>query len=249
MYPNIIIGNVIFPSWYAMLFMGAAITVAAVIYLRPAGFSFSRKDIFIASILVVLASLFGSRLLFLILHRKANYTLSDFFSYQGGFAYFGGLVLSIITLWVYTAVKKKRLAELLDYGMPFLMLSQVFVRIGCLLAGCCYGKTTNVFWGVTFKPVDNLIRHPTQAYEAILLVIIYIISRSIYFRKKNIYGYTTFFTLMLYGTGRFFIEYLRTDSPVIFLNLTLAQLTCLGLAIVSFLACRVIIKRAAVLAK
>jgi len=239
MYPNIIIGNMVIPSWYTLLFIGIIIPVSLAIYLRPANFPLNRKEILILAVFVVVAALFGARLLFVLLHfGVANFRLSELVSFQGGFAYFGALILSILVLWLYSILKKMNFLSLSDYIIPFLMLSQAFVRIGCLLAGCCYGKPTNGFFGVVFKTGDGLRRHPTQAYEALLLFLIYFIMRFIYKRKTKEAGFTFFITLILYALGRFLIEYLRTDSPVIFLNLTMAQVICLSIALVGLLCLR-----------
>lgn len=237
MYPNIIIGNMIISSWYISLLLGIVISTMMAIYLRPHDFPIARREIFGIAVLIALAGLFGARILFILLHWKTSgFRLSGLFSLRAGFAYFGALLFSISTLWLYSFKRRLNFLSLLDYGMPFLMLSQVFVRIGCLLVGCCYGKPTDSFFGVVFKTVDGLTRHPTQAYEAALLILIYLFGRMIY--KKNIHkiGFTTSSILIQYGLGRFFIEYLRTDSPIIFSNLTLAQIFCLSLALVSLFA-------------
>lgn len=233
MCPNIEIGNLLIPSWYTMTLIGAVVSMALAVYLKPADFLLNRKEIFTASMLTVVASLFGARLLFIFLHwDAAKFQVSDLISYRGGFAYFGALVFAVLFLWIYAAAKRKSFLAFLDYAMPFLMLSQAFVRIGCLMAGCCYGKPAHAFFGAIFKSVDKLIRHPTQGYEALVLVVIYIITRYVYVKKKGMVGYTTAFTLILYGVGRFFVEFLRVDSPAIFLNITIAQLTCLSLALI-----------------
>jgi len=181
--------------------------------------------------------LLGARILFILLHwRNVSFKITDLVSPSGGFAYFGALILSILTMWAYTTLKRKSFLSLLDYAAPFLMLSQVFVRMGCLMAGCCYGRPTDMPFGVIFKAVDNLARHPTQAYEAILLAAIFFAGRAIYKRKKDQAGRTFFSVLLIYGTGRFFVEFFRVDSPAVFLNITLAQAACLTLALLSFLA-------------
>jgi phosphatidylglycerol:prolipoprotein diacylglycerol transferase len=184
--------------------------------------------------MTVLTSLLGARILFIILHPDSyQFTLSNIISTRGGFAYFGALAVSVAALWIYTVMAKKSFLVLMDYIAPFLMLSQVFVRIGCLMAGCCYGKPTGSAFGLTFKSVDTILRHPTQGYEAILLVAIYIVTRIVYLKKRDKIGYTFFLALFLYGIGRFFIEFFRVDSPAVFLNITLAQSTCLILAVIS----------------
>ena len=57
----------------------------------------------------------------------------------------------------------------------------------------------------------------------------YYMSRSVYAKKASDPGFTFSIVLGLYGAGRFLVEALRTDSPTIILNLTLAQLSCLAL--------------------
>ena len=226
MHPNIFIGDIAIPTWYAMLILGAVSATALAIYARPKDFMLGRPELLFVAIILIAAGLVGGRALFNILHGGRA---------SGGFAYFGALILSIITLWAYTKLRKIRFLALADYALPFLMLSQVFVRIGCLMAGCCYGKATNLMCGVIFKTGDKLARHPTQVYEAILLLTIYVISRIIYGKKRTLAGHTFFTALMMYGAGRFFVEFLRTDSFVIFLNLTLAQYSCLALALAALI--------------
>lgn len=234
MYPNIIIGNVSIPSWYSLLFTGVIISTMLATYARPKNFPLNRKEIFFVALLLLLASLLGARGLFLALHWDSiKFKFLYLFSIHGGFAYLGALLFSIATLFSYSIIKKIKFFALIDYGMPYLLLSQAFVRIGCLFAGCCYGKPTAKPFGLIFKTVDGLARHPTQIYEALGLLLTYLIGRFAYKRKAKEAGFTFAITLGLYGLGRFFVEYLRTDSPTIFLNLTLAQLSCLSLVLIA----------------
>jgi len=235
MYPDIIIGNIAIPSWYAFLFLGVIISIGLAIYSRPKDLPFNRREISVLAVLLVVFGLVGARILFILLHKNIlEEGMGGIFSFQGGFAYFGALIFSILTMWVYSFLKKKSFLSLADYSISFLMLSQVFVRIGCLFAGCCYGRPVdNPVFGIVFKSVDEELRYPTQAYEAILLLAIYLVSRYLYRTKKNTPGYTFSAALVFYGAGRFFIEFLRTDSPTVFLNMTLAQVTCLALALVA----------------
>ena len=59
-----------------------------------------------------------------------------------GFVVFGGIVGGIFTAHVYCRVKKLDFLKFFDTLMPSVALAQGFGRIGCLLAGCCYGKET-----------------------------------------------------------------------------------------------------------
>lgn len=237
MCPNIIIGEVMVSSWYAMLILGAIVSTILAVFLRPRDFPLARLEILAVAVMMIAGGLFGARLLFILLHYgTTGFRFSDLFSISGGFAYFGSLAISIPLLWAYSALRRVSLLSLLDYAMPFLMLSQVFVRIGCFMAGCCHGSPTGMFFGVVFKVAGNMPRHPTQIYEAVLLAVIYLIGRSIYKKNSDNKGCTFFTSLAIYAGGRFIIESFRVDSPTVFLNLTLAQLTCLGLVMLSVFA-------------
>lgn len=237
MHPNIIIGSAVIPIWHAMLLTGAIVSTLAAVYSRPRDFPLTRKDIFRLGAIITLAGIFGARLLFIILNEKPNeYKVSDIYSLQGGFAYFGALAFSILAFRAYSSIRKIRFLTLLDYTLPFVMLSQLFVRIGCFLTGCCYGKPTTGFPGAVFKTVDSLRRHPTQIYEVILLLLIYVAMRRYYKTNSHRAGLTAFGTLAMYGLGRNVLEHFRTDSPAIFMNITLAQAACLALAALSIFA-------------
>lgn len=229
MYPNIVIGSIIIPSWHTLLILGAIISTSLAVYLKPPNFPLNRKEITLLAALLVILGLLGARVLHLLLQGTVSaFNLSSLFSFRGGYAYFGALVFSVGTLLVYAFFKKVNFLVLADYVMPFLMLSQMFVRIGCLLAGCCHGKPLARPFGLVFKTVDNLPRHPTQVYEAILLFLIYVISRWIYKRRADRRALTLAAALIMYGLGRFLVEYFRADgSASIVLNLTAAQVSCL----------------------
>lgn len=232
MFPEIVIGSLRLPSFQTFLIIGFAAAAGLAAYLRPSDFPIRRREMILISILLLISGLAGARMLFILLKQPlSDFTIRNIFSLTGGYAYFGSLILSIFALAVYAKLRNTRFLALADYAMPFLLLSQVFVRIGCLMAGCCYGRPTGSSLGVVFKSVDHVARHPTQAYEIIFLILIYIIGRRVYNEQHFRYGLTSAVTVFLYGFIRFFNEYLRTDSPVIFLNITMAQAMCMAVAI------------------
>ena len=93
----------------------------------------------------------------------------------------------------------------------------MFGRIGCFMAGCCYGKPTESFLGVTFTDVAcqarplNVPLHPTQLYEAFYIFAVMIVLLFLR-RVKRFYGQLFLVYLMLYAVGRFILEYLRGDT-------------------------------------
>lgn len=96
-------------------------------------------------------------------------------------------------------------------------------RIGCLLRGCCYGKTTGLPWGVDFG--DHIQRHPTQVYEIIfdILLILFLIWK----KKQSIKPGELFRTFLnSYMSFRFLLEFIRVEKAS-FLGLTDFQLLCI----------------------
>ena len=89
-----------------------------------------------------------------------------------------------------------------------------FGRLANFINSELYGRPTEVPWSVTFIQVDNLSRHPSQLYEAILEgVILFLIL--IYFRKKNYLkrpGLISGLFLIFYSIFRFFVEFFRVPD-------------------------------------
>ena len=106
-----------------------------------------------------------------------------------------------------------------------------FGRISNFINSELYGTITNVPWAVTFIQVDNLPRHPSQLYEA-LLEGIFLFLILIYFRNKfsNKPGVISGLFLVFYSIFRFFVEFYRVPDEqlgYLFLNLTMGQVVSL----------------------
>ena len=98
--------------------------------------------------------------------------------------------------------------------VPGLAIAQGFGRIGCFLAGCCYGAKTDLPIGVVF-PVNSLAPagihlHPTQIYSSIFDFILGIFLLY-YSKKQRKDGKILGMYLMVYSVGRFLVEFLRND--------------------------------------
>lgn len=94
----------------------------------------------------------GAKILYWITEWKSILENPGFLSatLTDGFVVFGGIVGGIFTAYVYCRVKKLNFLKLFDTLMPSVALAQGFGRIGCLLAGCCYGKETSGAFSITF---------------------------------------------------------------------------------------------------
>jgi phosphatidylglycerol:prolipoprotein diacylglycerol transferase len=103
-------------------------------------------------------------------------------------------------------------------------------RLGCFVAGCCYGRPTSLPWGVVFAQYDAQPRHPTQLYEAtfhaVAAVALYKLQQAGLFRGNLIKLY-----IIAYAVYRFFSEFVREEQPL-WLDLTGYQWSALAMIIV-----------------
>jgi phosphatidylglycerol---prolipoprotein diacylglyceryl transferase len=107
-----------------------------------------------------------------------------------------------------------------DIAVPGIALGQAIGRLGCLSAGCCYGKPTQMPWGITFTnsyayenvgvPL-NIPLHPTQIYESVgtFCLFLFLMRR---FSKKHADGRILLEYVSLYAFMRFAIEFFRDDD-------------------------------------
>ncbi len=191
------------------------------------------EDIFNLCFYVFIFGIIGSRL-FYVVNNFSFYVrnpLEIIMLQHGGMAWFGGLIFGGLAALVFIKKNKLSLFKSLDLLVPFVALAQAIGRIGCLLNGCCFGRASK--FGLYF-PVFDQVLIPTQLYSSLLLLLIFFILRFLQDRK-HASGVILCVYLLLYSLKRFFIEFLRNDSPRIFYGLTLFQLLCIGVFIFSLL--------------
>ena len=114
---------------------------------------------------VAAASLVGAHALFALLRGRG----------AGGLASTGGIAAALAAVFVVARATRRPAAELLDALVPAGLLALAIGRLGCFLAGCCYGRPTALPWGVVFPALGPPARHPLQLYSAagdLLLVLL-----------------------------------------------------------------------------
>ena len=174
------------------------------------------EHVFYLVVWCVVGGFLGAKILYWITEWKSILENPGFLSatLTDGFVVFGGIVGGIFTAYVYCRVKKLNFLKLFDTLMPSVALAQGFGRIGCLLAGCCYGRETDSIISVTFQNSDFAPNHvaliPTQLYSSILDflhfgILLYIA------RRKKADGQVAAFYLIFYSIGRFVLEFFRGD--------------------------------------
>jgi phosphatidylglycerol:prolipoprotein diacylglycerol transferase len=132
-------------------------------------------------IYLLIAAIVGSRLFYIFSNPKLFLSdpLEIFRIWNGGLVFYGGFVIALVTAILYLKRKKLSLFLTADIMAPPLALGHFFGRLGCLFAGCCYGKATDLPWAITFTNTESLAPlgvplHPTQLYAAINNLLIFV---------------------------------------------------------------------------
>ena len=164
------------------------------------------------------------------------------FIWQGGLAFYGGLVLAVGAGWWLAQRRGLPILPLMDVAGPALALGQAFGRLGCFSSDDSYGLPFNGPWAVTFTNPHSLAPqgvplHPTQLYAAGALFIIFAVLRRLWPRRR-FDGQVFFLYGIMHGTSRFIIEQFRGDyrGEPIFGLIAPTGLFALGLALVSVFA-------------
>jgi phosphatidylglycerol:prolipoprotein diacylglycerol transferase len=173
-------------------------------------------------IYIIISALLGAKLLLLFTNWRAfldNPRELLTLVWSGG-VFYGGLILAVIVALLYIRRIGLPLWTTCDVFAPGIALGHVIGRFGCFFAGCCYGKPTNLPWGITFTdpfaainvgtPL-NLPLHPTQLYEAGAEALILLVLLATESRGRRFPGRTFWMYVMLYGISRYVIEIFRDD--------------------------------------
>ena len=171
--------------------------------------------IFSFTIWSVGGGILGAKLLFvltqikeIIANPKIMLNVSD------GFVVYGGIIGGILTAFVFCKIKKLSFLEHFDLAIPTVALAQGFGRIGCFLAGCCYGRETSCAIGITFHnssfAPNNISLLPTQLISSGLNFLNFFVL--LFFSRRNKkQGRIGALYLLFYGSGRFVLEFFRGD--------------------------------------
>ena len=253
MYPKILeVGPITIHTYGLLLAIAfiAGIWVAS----RNAGRNgISADSIWNMGLLIIFSALVGSKIILFFSdygHYSQNpreiFSLSTLRSSE---VYYGGLLLALVSAVWYARKKQIPLWTVADLSVPAMALGQSIARLGCLSAGCCYGKPSHMPWSITFTnqyaydnvgvPL-NIPLHPTQIYESIALfgLFLFLTWR---LAKKRFTGQVVLEYLGLFAVIRFMIEFYRNDERGFILHGLLstsqfiAFLTILGSAIAYYL--------------
>lgn len=193
-----------------MAFLGSFFAITF-LFFRIENYDLKFNEFLVMFVTGSIGCLIGSKLLYFLtmLPSQNDFSLTNLIILflQSGYVFYGGLFGTLIALRLFSKYAKKDVDSIYQLTTPALPLFHGFGRVGCFLAGCCYGVTLN-------EPVDfmNIIRFyilPTQLieslFEFILFAILFCLSKKIH--KPNLLK----LYLLSYSIFRFTIEFFRDD--------------------------------------
>jgi phosphatidylglycerol:prolipoprotein diacylglycerol transferase len=170
---------------------------------------------------IILSAIIGSRIVYIITTERERFLenpLMFFKIWEGGLVFYGGLIAAAaVGIWF---VRRHKLPILLycDIFAPAIALGHSIGRLGCLMAGCCYGKqvAAGAWYAITFPLREHTFApvgiplYPTQIMESAAEFLIFLV---LFFlrKRKKFTGQLIATYLILYGVFRFGIEFIRGD--------------------------------------
>ena len=234
MFNDIKIGPVTFHMYGLMIAIGFA---AALMMCLKRGKKHGLNEDIIYGIFfcAIFGGMIGCRLLYYIVEiPEILKDPSILWNFKNGYVVYGGIIGGALTSLIYCRVKKERFLPYFDLVMPAVSFAQGFGRLGCFFAGCCYGRETDAWYGITFHnssfAPNGVKLIPTQLISAagdfiICALLLWFASK----RPKT--GRVAAAYLVLYGIGRFAVEFLRNDYRGSVGVLSTSQLISIGAVI------------------
>jgi phosphatidylglycerol---prolipoprotein diacylglyceryl transferase len=218
----------LYPSPYILARLAASTSAVslAVVLGRRAGIRAAHMIVLAA--LCIPLSVVGGRVLDAIEYAATYPSLAQALARNGSSIY-GGLTLSFLAVWAYTAWRRVPMLRLLDAGAPAMALGEALSRVGCFLGGCCYGVPWQGPWAVTFpresfafddqvargllppSATHSLAVHPVQLYSAVMALAICLWLVSAFVRRRTD-GVVFFRFLVAYGGLRLVTAPLRMEA-------------------------------------
>ncbi|WP_022668650.1 prolipoprotein diacylglyceryl transferase [Desulfospira joergensenii] len=207
----------------------------------------SGEDISDIFFIILISAVIGARLLYVLIDYPAflAHPLEIFKIWNGGLVFFGGFIGAVGATAVALRIKGLPVWKTADIIAPGIALGHSIGRIGCLFAGCCYGKQCELPFAIRFTNPQglaplNLPLHPTQVYMMLSNFFLFLILVGLQ-KHKKFHGMIFLVYIMIYSAFRSVIETFRGDYRGEFLLDFLSMSQGIGL-IVSCVALAFIIK-------
>lgn len=235
MHPYFHIFSFQIPAYGLMIMLGILAAMVMGGFLRK-HMAITEDDYYSAVIWLLLSGLIGSKLLYWIVELdeiiKNPHFLAE--SLTAGFVYYGAFLGAVIGIFLFSRIRKQNFFAYMDMLCPPIALGQAIGRIGCFLAGCCYGAPAHGSCGVVFpanvgsSAPAGIPLIPTQLYESAFCLLLSGFLVFVFLREKRV-GTSLGFYCILYSIWRFIIEFYRSDDRGTVGSLSTSQFICIFL--------------------
>ena len=203
---------------------GCAIALGVIVFAWLANRDERRKklmstDLFMKLLFTgIISGVIGGRVLYVISEWNTIESWGEIYElWQGGFSILGTLIALTISTPLLLHYWKIPIVPVLDLVALYAPLLQAIARIGCLLAGCCYGSPSSLPWAIMYTtqechaPLHEYI-HPSQLYSSLFLLAIFLF---MYFFLQHYFSHGGLLAtayLMLESLERFVVDFFRGDQ-------------------------------------
>jgi len=146
---------------------------------------------------------------------------------EGGLVFYGGLAGGAIAVAALVRLKKLPVPVVADAAAPAVALGAALGRVGCFFNGCCYGRPTSSWLGITFPEPLGGPRLPTQVIDGLYNLGLFLVLAIVGHRFKLKTGFVFWLYVALYAVLRFGIEFMR-DNSILVAGLSGAQMISIG---------------------
>jgi phosphatidylglycerol---prolipoprotein diacylglyceryl transferase len=208
--------------WYGLMYMISFI-VGYFLLKRLAKrkkLALTKDDLYDLLFFLILGVMVGGRLGYVLFYDLGSYLerpIEIFYIWQGGMSFHGGFVGVVLAALFLCWKRGWNFWEVADLVCANAPIGLGLVRLGNFINGELYGRQTTVPWGMVFPAGGDVVRHPSQIYEALLEgLVLFVILQWLY--RKNLYpGTVTWAFVGLYGLFRFLVEFVREpDAHIMF---------------------------------
>jgi len=211
--------------WYSLLFASGFLFSYIILNKKFKAETVSENMLDKLTVYVVIAAVIGARLGHCLFYDFNYYSQNlveiflpirlklqiEFIGFQG-LASHGGIIAILIAIILYSRKYQVNVFWILDKIALVGPLAGCLIRLGNLINSEIIGKSTSVPWAFIFKRVDNLPRHPSQLYEAMVYFIIFILLNFIAQKTNKKSGFIFGLFLVLLFLTRFMVEFLKEDQ-------------------------------------
>lgn len=200
---------------------------------RAASEGVDPKDVQDLAFWMLVGGIAGARFYYVVQHWAyfSKNPLEVLYLWRGGLAIIGGIVAGALAGVAFCRKRRLPVLRMFDLVAWVLPLAQAVGRLGCLFAGCCYGKPCHLPWAIVFKDPHSLgpigvPLHPTEVYHMLANLMVFG-ALTLRYKRRAFEGEILSLYLVFYSAGRFLVEFFRGDDRGFWGPLSIPQWLCL----------------------